>query len=84
MNTPDDSNKKPNVLTRFIRWSEENKLIRKLCVLWVVWIITTVVLGTTSPEVIPEVNNAVASIVIAVIGMFSIVLNALIKGDREE
>lgn len=79
MNTPD----KPNVITRFVKWAEENKIIRKMCVLWVVWLITIVVLNTTDPVVLKDVNSAVASIVIAVIGMFSIVLNALIKGDSE-
>ncbi|QDP66610.1 MAG: hypothetical protein Tp1111DCM1126091_116 [Prokaryotic dsDNA virus sp.] len=79
MNTPD----KQNVITRFVKWAEENKIIRKMCVLWVVWLITIVVLNTTDPVVIKDVNSAVASIVIAVIGMFSIVLNALIKGDSE-
>lgn len=79
MNTPD----KPNVITRFVKWTEENRIIRKMCVLWVVWFITTVVLNTTDPEVLKDVNSAVATIVIAVIGLFSIVLNALIKGDSE-
>lgn len=79
MDTPD----KPNWFTRLIRWTEENKIIRKMCVLWVVWLITVVVLNTTDPVVLKDVNSAVASIVIAVIGMFSIVLNALIKGDSE-
>ena len=79
MNTPDE----PNVITRFVKWAEENKIIRKMCVLWVVWLITIVVLNTTDPVVLKDVNSAVASIVIAVIGMFSIVLNALIKGDSE-
>jgi len=79
MDTPD----KPNVITRFVKWAEENKIIRKMCVLWVAWLITIVVLNTTDPVVLKDVNSAVASIVIAVIGMFSIVLNALIKGDSE-
>jgi len=72
-----------NWFTRFIKWAEENKIIRKMCVLWVVWLITVVVLNTTDPLVLKDVNGAVSSIVIAVIGMFSIVLNALIKGDNE-
>lgn len=72
-----------NWFTRFIKWAEENKIIRKMCVLWVVWLITVVVLNTTDPLVLKDVNGAVSSIVIAVIGMFSIVLNALIKGDSE-
>jgi len=79
MNAPD----KPNVITRFVKWAEENKIIRKMCVLWVVWFITTVVLNTTDPVVLKDVNSAVATIVVAVIGLFSIVLNALIKGDSE-
>jgi len=33
--------------------------------------------------VLKDVNSAVATIVVAVIGLFSIVLNALIKGDSE-
>lgn len=72
-----------NAITRLIKWSEENKIIRKMCVLWVVWLITIVVLNTTDPVVLKDINSAISSIVIAVVGMFSIVLNALIKGDSE-
>lgn len=71
------------LITKFIHWIEVNKLIRKACVFWVVWLITVVVLNTTDPSVLKDVNGSVALIVTSVIGMFSVVLTALIKGDKE-
>lgn len=71
------------LITKLIHWIEVNKLIRKACVFWVVWLITVVVLNTTDPSVLKDVNGSVALIVTSVIGMFSVVLTALIKGDKE-
>tara|TARA_Y100000593_G_scaffold94032_1_gene191191 strand:- start:7653 stop:7847 length:195 start_codon:yes stop_codon:yes gene_type:complete len=63
---------------------ERNKVIRKAAIIWIVWLITVVVLNTTDPMVLDKVNAAVATIVTAVIGIFSVVMKALIQGDREE
>ena len=71
-------------ITRLLEWIERNKIIRKMCVLWIVWLITIVVLNTTDPLVLKDVNGAVATIVTGVIGIFSFVMKSLIQGDREE
>lgn len=71
-------------LTRLLEWIERNKIIRKAAIVWIVWLITVVVLNTTDPMVLDKVNAAVATIVTAVIGIFSVVMKALIQGDREE
>jgi len=70
--------------TKFLEWAERNKIIRKLAILWVAWLITIVVLNVTDPSVLKDVNAAVATIVTGVIGIFSYVMDKLIKGDREE
>jgi len=71
-------------VTRLLEWAERNKLIRKMAIFWIAWLITVVVLNTTNPSVLKDVNAAVATIVTGVIGIFSIVMKALIQGDREE
>ena len=71
-------------ITRLLEWMERNKIIRKAAIIWIVWLITVVVLNTTDPMVLDRVNAAVATIVTAVIGIFSVVMKALIQGDREE
>ncbi len=71
-------------ITRLLEWMERNKVIRKAAIIWIVWLITVVVLNTTDPMVLDKVNAAVATIVTAVIGIFSVVMKALIQGDREE
>lgn len=78
--------KTPNKLwvTRLLEWAERNKLIRKMAIFWIAWLITVVVLNTTNPAVLKDVNAAVATIVTGVIGIFSVVMKALIQGDREE
>jgi positive regulator of sigma E activity len=48
---------------------EEYKLVRRAGVIWAATLITIVVLRVTSPEVIPTVTAAVATIVTAVIGI---------------
>jgi hypothetical protein len=48
------------------------------------WLITVVVLNVTEPSVLKDVNAAVATIVTGVIGIFSYVMDKLIKEDREE
>jgi len=72
-----------NKLTKLVRWFEENKIIRKLAIFWIVWLITVVVLNTTDPLVLKDISGAVATIVMGVIGIFSVVMKALIQGDNE-
>lgn len=80
MSNPEKGNK----ITQFVKWMEENRIIRKLAVFWTAWLITVVVLNTTDPLILKDVNAAVATIVTAVIGIFSVVMKALIQGDKEE
>ncbi len=70
-------------LDRFFAFLERNRIIRKVSVIWAATIITVVVLRTTHPEVIAQVNAPVSTIVMGVIGLLSVVMNSLIKNDRE-
>ena len=70
--------------TRLLEWAERNKVIRKVAIFWIMWLITVVVLNVTEPSVLKDVNGAVATIVTGVIGIFSYAMDKLIKGDREE
>ena len=71
-------------ITRVLEWAERNKVIRKVAIFWIMWLITVVVLNVTEPSVLKDVNGAVATIVTGVIGIFSYAMDKLIKGDREE
>lgn len=52
----------------------EQKLIRRLALLWAIWLITVVVLRVTEPSVLKDVNGATATIVTAVIGILGTVI----------
>lgn len=52
----------------------EQKLIRRLALVWACWLITVVVLRVTEPDVLQHVNAAVATIVTAVIGILATVI----------
>ncbi len=71
-------------VTRLLEWIERNKIIRKVAVFWIMWLITVVVLNVTDPSVLRDVNGAVATIATGVIGIFSYAMDKLIQGDREE
>jgi len=83
MNDPEtDQNK--SKFTLLLEWAERNKVIRKIAIFWIMCLITIVVLNVTDPTVLKDVNGAVSSIVVAVIGIFSYAMDKLIQGDREE
>ena len=71
-------------VTRLLEWAERNKIIRKITIFWIMWLITVVVLNVTEPTVLKDVNGAVATIVTGVIGIFSYAMDRLIRGDRED
>lgn len=71
-------------VTRLLEWAERNKIIRKVTIFWIMWLITVVVLNVTEPSVLKDVNAAVATIVTGVIGIFSYAMDRLIRGDRED
>ena len=78
------THKNKSWVTRLLEWAERNKLIRKVAIFWIMWLITVVVLNVTEPSVLKDVNGAVATIVTGVIGIFSYAMDKLIEGDREE
>ena len=63
-----------------ILFIEKHRLLRKLSLLWIIWLITWTVMTALG---LPDVNGAVASIVATVVGIFSIVMTSLVKGDKE-
>ena len=69
--------------SRLLEWTERHKMIRKIAIFWIMWLITVVVLNVTDPSVLKDVNPSVATIVTGVIGIFSYVMDKLIKGDKE-
>lgn len=71
-------------VTRLLEWAERNKIIRKVAIFWIMWLITVVVLNVTEPSILKDVNAAVATIVTGVIGIFSYAMDRLIRGDRED
>lgn len=52
----------------------EQKLFRRLVLIWACWLITVVVLRVTDPAVIPHVTAAVATVVTGVIGILATVI----------
>ena len=71
----------PNVQRMFSECSafvhrlfNEHRLVRRLTLLWAVWLITVVVLRVTEPEVLKLVSQPVANIVIGVIGILATVI----------
>lgn len=54
--------------------ANEQKLFRRLVLLWACVLITVVVLRVTSLEALPLVSGAVASVVAAVIGILATVI----------
>lgn len=78
------THKNKSWVTRLLEWAERNKIIRKVTIFWIMWLITVVVLNVTEPSVLKDVNAAVATIVTGVIGIFSLAMNSLIKGDKED
>lgn len=69
--------------SRLLEWAERHKLVRKIAIFWIMWLITVVVLNVTDPSVLKDVNPSVATIVTGVIGIFTYVMDKLIKGDKE-
>ena len=53
---------------------EEHKAVRRLTLLWAIWLITVVVLRVTQPEVLANVTGPVATVVTAVIGILTTVI----------
>jgi hypothetical protein len=53
---------------------EKHKFFRRAALVWAVWLITVVVLRVTTPEALPLVSMAVATVVSAVIGLLSLVI----------
>lgn len=56
------------------RLIEQHKLVRRLTLAWACVLITLVVLRVTTPEALPHVTAAVASVVVAVIGILTTVI----------
>jgi len=67
-------------ISKFIEWTEKYRIIRKLTLLWAVWLITWTV--TTSFS-LTDINGAVATIVTAVVGILSVAVKFLVHGDKE-
>ena len=67
-------------ISKFIEWTEKYRIIRKLTLLWAVWLITWTV--TTSFS-LTDINGAVATIVTAVVGILSVAVKFLVDGDKE-
>lgn len=59
---------------------EKHRLLRKMALLWVIWLITWTVMTALN---LPEINSAVAAIVATVVGIFSVVMTSLVRGDKE-
>jgi len=53
---------------------EVHKLVRRLTLVWAMWLITVVVLRVTQPEVLANVTGPVATVVTAVIGILATVI----------
>ena len=71
-------------ITQVVEWLERNRIIRKVAVIWIMILITYLAVATMQPEIIGSVSGSVATIVTAVIGIFSVVMKSLIQGDKEE
>jgi len=56
------------------RLFNKHKVVRRLIIFWVCWLITVTVLRVTEAEVITKVGAAGATIVTAVIGMLATVI----------
>ena len=67
-------------IEEFILFVEKHRLLRKAALLWIIWLITWTVMTALG---LPDINGSVASIVATVVGIFSIVLTSLVKGDKE-
>lgn len=60
-----------NIVDRLVN---EHKLIRRLSLVWACWLISVVVLRVTRPESLEHVTDAVAAVVIAVIGILATIV----------
>lgn len=67
-------------LSSFIEWLENHRIPRKITLIWAAWLITwTVMIAMT----LPMRDPATASIVVAVIGILSVVVKWMMDGDKE-
>jgi small neutral amino acid transporter SnatA (MarC family) len=56
------------------RLFNKHKMVRRLIIFWVCWIITVTVLRVTEAEVITKISAAGATVVTAVIGLLATVI----------
>lgn len=66
------------IFSLFLSWCDrqinQNKAFRRGVLMWAMWLVTTVVLRVTAPDVLPTITSPAATVIVAVIGILATVI----------
>lgn len=66
------------IFALFLSWCDrqmnQNKAFRRGVLMWAIWLVTTVVLRVTHPDVLSTITDPAAIVIVAVIGILATVI----------